>query len=88
MSAFALITINYLNVDGVKKKAKAGSVFNDYDADEYKTWESKGWAREATVGEIAEAAARAPAEEKAEAKPAKERASRKPAKPKAEEDLA
>lgn len=59
MSAYAIVTITYLSKSGAKKKAKAGSVFDDYREDDFDDWKERGWARAATTGEKAEAAEKA-----------------------------
>ncbi|MEN3144656.1 hypothetical protein ABDF71_21940 [Ochrobactrum sp. WV_118_8] len=55
MNAYALVTLKYLNTEGEKSTAVAGTVFADFDPDEFAKWDRKGYARKATVGEVAEA---------------------------------
>jgi len=82
MSAYANVSITYLNKSGAKKKAKAGSVFDDFREDDFDDWKERGWARVATTGEKAEAA------EKVGAEPKKQKRAAKPSKTEAAEDLA
>lgn len=84
MSAYAIVGLTYLNTKGIKRKAKAGSVFDDYREDDFDDWKDRGWARAATTGEKAEAAEKAEHEAK---KPAK-RASKTKVKSETAEDLA
>lgn len=86
MSAYANVGITYLNTKGQKSKAAAGAVFDDYREDDFDDWKERGWAREAKVGEIAEA--KAAAEAKGEPKRAKPKAAAKPKKGSGDEDLA
>lgn len=57
MNAYALVTLKYLTSAGVKATAAAGTVLADFDPDEFPKWEKKGYARKATIGEVAEAKA-------------------------------
>lgn len=57
MDAYALVTMKYIDVHGNKATAPAGTVFADFDEDEFDRWKANAYVRKATVGEVAEAKA-------------------------------
>ena len=57
MDAYALVTMKYVDNNGDKATAPAGSVFADFDKDKFDGWAENGYVRKATVGEVAEAKA-------------------------------
>lgn len=57
MAYFANNALTYKNKDGVKTRRKAGAIFDDATDVDLEIWMKRGNAREASVGEVAEAVA-------------------------------